>query len=132
MSQSWVRALAGIIAFIVALVLGINLTGGLNLTPDPNTGLIADQNKVIGIFAVAVLIAFVVYAATEYAQTSRFESITSQFDNRTIVMIPIAIAINIILGQTVAAALKVPVYLDSIGTILVGVLAGPGVAAWYA
>ena len=29
------------------------------------------------------------------------------------------------LGQTVAAALKVPIYLDSIGTILVGVLAGP-------
>ena len=38
---------------------------------------------------------------------------------------PIAIALNIILGQTVAAALKVPIYLDSIGTILVGVLAGP-------
>ena len=40
-------------------------------------------------------------------------------------LIPIAIAINIVLGQTVAAALKLPVYLDSIGTILVGVLAGP-------
>ena len=40
-------------------------------------------------------------------------------------LIPIAIAINIILGQTVSAALKVPIYLDSIGTILVGVLAGP-------
>src|SRR6185295_11769551 len=52
-------------------------------------------------------------------------SITSQFDTRTIVLIPIAIAINIILGQTVSAALKVPIYLDSIGTILVGVLAGP-------
>ena len=38
---------------------------------------------------------------------------------------PIAIAINIILGQTVAAALKIPIYLDSIGTILVGGLAGP-------
>jgi energy-coupling factor transport system substrate-specific component len=38
---------------------------------------------------------------------------------------PIAIALNIILGQTVAAALKIPIYLDSIGTILVGVLAGP-------
>ena len=38
---------------------------------------------------------------------------------------PIAIAMNIILGQTVAAALKIPIYLDSIGTILVGVLAGP-------
>ena len=48
-----------------------------------------------------------------------------QFDTRTIVLIPIAIAINIVLGQTVAAVLKVPIYLDSIGTILVGVLAGP-------
>ncbi len=48
-----------------------------------------------------------------------------QFDTRTIVLIPIAIAINIVLGQTVAAALKIPIYLDSIGTILVGALAGP-------
>ncbi|MEA2537029.1 MAG: energy-coupling factor transport system substrate-specific component [Chloroflexota bacterium] len=51
--------------------------------------------------------------------------ITRQFDTRTIVLIPIAIAINIVLGQTVAAALKVPIYLDSIGTILVGAIAGP-------
>ena len=42
-----------------------------------------------------------------------------------IVLIPIAIAINIVLGQTVASVLKVPIYLDSIGTVLVGVLAGP-------
>ncbi|MEJ7696966.1 MAG: hypothetical protein WKF78_10215 [Candidatus Limnocylindrales bacterium] len=48
-----------------------------------------------------------------------------RFDTRTIVLIPIAIAINIVLGQTVGAALKIPIYLDSIGTILVGVLAGP-------
>ena len=48
-----------------------------------------------------------------------------RFDTRTIVLIPIAIAINIVLGQTVASVLKVPIYLDSIGTILVGVLAGP-------
>jgi energy-coupling factor transport system substrate-specific component len=48
-----------------------------------------------------------------------------RFDTRTIVLIPIAIAINIVLGQTVAAVLKVPIYLDSIGTVLVGVLAGP-------
>ena len=48
-----------------------------------------------------------------------------RFDTRTIVLIPIAIAINIVLGQTVSAALKIPIYLDSIGTILVGVLAGP-------
>jgi hypothetical protein len=48
-----------------------------------------------------------------------------RFDTRTVVLIPIAIAINIVLGQTVSAVLKVPIYLDSIGTILVGVLAGP-------
>ncbi|MEO8461957.1 MAG: hypothetical protein ABI555_01990 [Chloroflexota bacterium] len=48
-----------------------------------------------------------------------------RFETRTIVLIPIAIAINIVLGQTVGTALKVPIYLDSIGTILVGVLAGP-------
>jgi hypothetical protein len=48
-----------------------------------------------------------------------------RFDTRTLVLIPMAIAFNIVLGQTVAAALKIPIYLDSIGTILVGVLAGP-------
>ena len=48
-----------------------------------------------------------------------------RFDTRTIVLIPIAIAINIVLGQTVGNALHIPIYLDSIGTILVGVLAGP-------
>ena len=51
--------------------------------------------------------------------------LSSQFSTRVIVLIPIAIAINIILGQTVSAALKIPIYLDSIGTILVGALAGP-------
>ena len=51
--------------------------------------------------------------------------VTRQFDTRTIVLIPIAIAINIVLGQTVASALKLPIYLDSIGTILVGAIAGP-------
>ena len=48
-----------------------------------------------------------------------------RFDTRTIVLIPIAIAINIVLGQTVGSVLKIPIYLDSIGTILVGVLGGP-------
>ena len=44
---------------------------------------------------------------------------------RMIALIPVAIAINIVLGQTVQSVLKIPIYLDSIGTILVGVLAGP-------
>ena len=125
MAANWVRALVAIVAFFVAVVVGLTVTGPLDLTADPNTGLIAAQNTVIVLFGIALLVAFIVYAVVEYAQTNRLESISSQFDTRTIVLIPIAIAINIILGQTVAAALKVPVYLDSIGTILVGVLAGP-------
>src|SRR5690349_9973399 len=125
MASSWTRALVGIVAFFVVLVIGINVTGTLDATADPNTGLIAAQNTIIAILVVALLVGFIAYAVTEYAQTSRLESVTSQFDTRTIVLIPIAIAINIILGQTVATALKLPVYLDSIGTILVGVLAGP-------
>jgi hypothetical protein len=125
MTASWTRALVGIVAFFVVLIVGINVTGTLDATADPNTGLIASQNTIIAILVVALLVGFIAYAATEYAQTRRLDSVTSQFDTRTIVLIPIAIAINIILGQTVSAALKVPVYLDSIGTILVGVLAGP-------
>jgi uncharacterized membrane protein YidH (DUF202 family) len=125
MSASWVRAAVGLVAFFVVLVIGINLTGSLDLTPDPNTGLVAAGNTLIALFVIALVVAIVIYAAVEYAQTRKLESITSQFDTRTIVLIPIAIAINIILGQTVSAALKVPIYLDSIGTILVGVLAGP-------
>jgi hypothetical protein len=51
--------------------------------------------------------------------------VARQFTTRVIVLMPVAIAINIVLGATVQQALKLPIYLDSIGTILVGVLAGP-------
>ncbi len=125
MSAGWVRAIVALIVFAVVPVVGINVTGSLDLTPDENTGVVAASNTFIALFSIALVLAFIAYAATEYAQTKKLESITRQFDTRTIVLIPIAIAINIILGQTVAAALKVPIYLDSIGTILVGVLAGP-------
>jgi hypothetical protein len=125
MAASWLRALVGIVAFFVVLVVGLTVIGFDKTVADPNLGLIAGRNTLILIFGIAVLVGFFAYAAMEYAQTKRLESISSQFDTRTIVLIPIAIAINIILGQTVSQALKVPIYLDSIGTILVGVLAGP-------
>jgi hypothetical protein len=51
--------------------------------------------------------------------------VAGQFTTRVIVMMPVAIAINIVLGYTVQNVLKLPIYVDSIGTILVGVLAGP-------
>jgi hypothetical protein len=51
--------------------------------------------------------------------------VARQFTTRVIVMMPIAIAINIVLGYTVQSVLKLPIYVDSIGTILVGCVAGP-------
>lgn len=48
----------------------------------------------------------------------------------TVVLIPSAIALNIVIGQ-IAALAGIPLYLDSVGTVLVAALAGPaaGIAA---
>lgn len=50
------------------------------------------------------------------------------FTTITLVLIPVAIAINIAVGQLIFVS-KIPLYLDTIGTILVGVLAGPWAGA---
>ncbi|MGP5660241.1 ECF transporter S component [Corynebacterium falsenii] len=45
---------------------------------------------------------------------------------RTLTLMPVALALNVILGQVVGTmALPLPLYLDSLGTVLVGALAGP-------
>jgi hypothetical protein len=49
-------------------------------------------------------------------------------ETSTLSLMPVAIAINIAVGA-IAVALRVPIYLDSIGTVLVGVLAGPWAGA---
>lgn len=46
------------------------------------------------------------------------------FTTMVLILIPIAIAVNFIGGQ-LASILKLPMYLDMIGTILVGAVAGP-------
>lgn len=56
------------------------------------------------------------------------ERIKKDFTTLTLVMIPVAIAINVAVGQLVIV-LKLPLYLDSIGTVLVGLLAGPWAGA---
>lgn len=57
------------------------------------------------------------------------ERLRRDFNTITLAMIPIAIAINIAIG-TIVYQLKVPfVYLDSIGTIFVGAVAGPWAGA---
>jgi hypothetical protein len=114
-----VRWIVTILAFVAGAIVGVIIAGG-GLT-DYEAALQAFPLVTV----IAVLAAFIAYAGVEYLQTGGVASIRRQFDTRTIVLIPIAIAINVILGQTVAAALKIPIYLDSIGTILVGALAGP-------
>ncbi len=50
------------------------------------------------------------------------------FSTSVLVLMPVGIAINIAVGSIVYF-LKLPIYLDSIGTVLVGVLAGPWAGA---
>jgi energy-coupling factor transport system substrate-specific component len=126
MSQTWLRIGGAVIAFAVAAIVGVVALGTFNTAPDPATGInVSGANSFALILAIALVVGFVVYAAIEYLQTRRLDSISRQFDTRTIVLMPLAIAINIILGAAVGNALKIPIYLDSIGTILVGALAGP-------
>ena len=56
------------------------------------------------------------------------DGLKKEFNTLTLVLIPVAIALNIAIGQLVIT-LKLPLYLDSIGTILVGVLVGPWAGA---
>ncbi len=50
--------------------------------------------------------------------------IQEEFTTFTVALIPVAMALNIAVGQLVAL-LKLPVYLDCIGTVLVGLACGP-------
>ena len=83
MAAGWIRAILGIVAFFVVLLVGLNLTGAIDLTPDPNTGLVAAGNTFIVLFGASLLVGFVVYAAAEYAQTKRLDSIT--IDRKSVV-----------------------------------------------
>jgi energy-coupling factor transport system substrate-specific component len=123
-----VRWIAALVAFLVVVTAGVVLAGGI---PDPGEAdpvtfayqAVADVLALV--LGVALLGAIAVWLIVERIQTGANASVVTQFTTRTLILMPIGIALNIILGQTVASALKIPIYLDSIGTILVGVLAGP-------
>lgn len=106
----WLRVVVGAVGFAVPVVVGLATVGSDALGP---------------VLVVSFLVAVAAYLVMEYLQTRRLASVSGQFTTRTIVLMPIAIAINIALGAAVQQGLKLPIYLDSIGTILVGILAGP-------
>ena len=123
MAVRWIAALA---AFLIVAFIGIIGFGNFATGIDEEVFFdIEGANSFALIFAIALIVAFVAYAAVEYLQTRSLASISRQFDTRTVVLMPVAIAVNIVLGAAVGNALKIPIYLDSIGTILVGALAGP-------
>src|SRR3954451_21540539 len=53
-------------------------------------------------------------------------SFKDDFNMMAMLLIPIGVAINIV-GFTLTNTLRIPIFLDTIGTILVGVIAGPWV-----
>lgn len=55
-------------------------------------------------------------------------SFKEEFSLMAILLIPVSIAINMV-GFQIAQLLRLPIYLDTIGTIMIGMLAGPWVAA---
>ncbi|HJP89939.1 MAG TPA: hypothetical protein VJ850_12960 [Candidatus Limnocylindrales bacterium] len=119
-----VRLLVAALGTVVAVVIGVSITGAFDTTADAN-GIPAGSNLFALILALSLLIGVIAWTAVEWWQTHRIDSISRQFGTRTIVLMVVAIALNITLGQTVGTALKLPLYLDSIGTILVAVLCGP-------
>jgi hypothetical protein len=71
-------------------------------------------------YLLGVLVALVLFAVI--ARRSR------DLSTGTLTLMAVAIAINITVGS-ITSFLRVPIYLDSIGTVLVGVLAGPWAGA---
>ncbi|MDD5499341.1 MAG: hypothetical protein PHT91_00510 [Candidatus Nanoarchaeia archaeon] len=55
------------------------------------------------------------------------ERLMGEFSTTALVLIPICIGINQI-GRLISTALQLPIYLDTIGTVFMAMLAGPWVA----
>lgn len=64
----------------------------------------------------------------ERGRSNLFSRIAAEFTTKVWVLIPIGIGINVVIGVLVQA-LRLPLYLNTIGNILVGILAGPWAAA---
>lgn len=82
---------------------------------------VISQNVVYFVVVLAIMALLFVWAYL----TGRMQK---EFTTMTWVLIPVAIAINLTIGQIVLL-LRLPVYLDSIGTVLVGVICGPWAGA---
>lgn len=109
-------ALIGLgLAIVIATYLFLILTGA--------QGLVADENFQVPTVTSSTS-ALVALAGYLIGAILIIVGVARQFTTSTFALIPVAIAINIVMGQLVGS-LGLPIYLDSIGTVLVGVLVGP-------
>lgn len=58
----------------------------------------------------------------------KVRGLKAQFTTKSLVLIPIAVGINLV-GGTLCSMLKLPLFLDTVGTLVVATLSGPWVAA---
>ncbi|MGB9036239.1 MAG: ECF transporter S component, partial [Paeniglutamicibacter sp.] len=68
-------------------------------------------------------VALATFAAYLVAALLLLAAVLPELPVSTLTLIPVALALNIVLGQFVGSVM-VPLYLDSLGTVLVGFLAG--------
>jgi energy-coupling factor transport system substrate-specific component len=67
-------------------------------------------------------------ASQRTGQGGVLSRVAADFTTRAWVLIPIGVGINFVVG-TLVNALQLPIFLDTIGTILVAIMAGPWVGA---
>ena len=85
MAVRWIAALA---AFLIVAFIGIVGFGNFTTGIDEEVFFdIEGANSFALIFAIALIVAFLAYAAVEYLQTRSLASISRQFDTRTVVLI---------------------------------------------
>lgn len=119
------RVIVTIAVFVIVLAGVMALTGSVT----PLTGETWFNPSAASAWPVAIaaasIIATIVYAIVELVQTGSVASLARQLTLRALILIPFAIAFNVVLGSTIGQSLKVPLYLDMIGTVFVAVLCGP-------
>lgn len=128
MTGTPLRLLLALVAFLAVSILGFQLTGltldGLAATtagdPPPSA-----RDPFALVMAAALGAALLAYTALEYRQTGSLDSLTSQLPARVLVLLPVAIAADIALGAAAANGLALPLPMESTGTLLVAILAGP-------
>ena len=102
LAGSAARIVAGVVAAAITVVVGLAAAG-------PSTrrrmtwGSPRARTRSRSSARSALIVGIVAYAAVEWAQTRRLDSIARQFSTRAVVLMALAIPINIVLGQVVGA-----------------------------